>query len=115
MEPDNERRIRHEDWRNKSLLSVECFIRHKYSHERRTQEFFRANDVNPLSTIDVTDASTQARNLARLLDHVGLPTNPTMAVSHRNRAKSDSGLSPEVLALIDRSTAACETKGPGSS
>ena len=110
LELGDEKKICHNDWKYKSLLTIENLIRHKYNYEQKIFEFFIKNDPHRLLVIDITDKSTQARDLARLSAFLDLRSIYKITLPHKNKAKNRTGLSEEVLVFIDKTIAACESE-----
>lgn len=110
VEVSDERYITHGNWRYKSLLTIENFIKHKYNYEQKVTDFFKANNPHRLLTIDITDKKKQLGEYARLVTFLELSSISKVSLPHLNKMKSDGGLSEQVLAQIDKTIAANESE-----
>jgi hypothetical protein len=99
--PDDEDRIRNNDWKYKSLLTIERFIAHKYNYENRVIRFFEDHDPSRLLIVDITNPHIQLAESDKLVEFLGLRSISVIRLPHANRTKADTGLSEEVLGFID--------------
>ena len=110
IEPNDKSKINHNDWRYKSLLTIEKFIEHKNNYEKKVVNFFNKNDHIRLLIIDITDRRNQLRELERLVRFLGMRSVTRVALKHKNRSKSGTKLSKRVLDFIDEKIIAYNTE-----
>ncbi|MGX9365640.1 sulfotransferase [Desulfoplanes sp. PS50] len=107
IEVDDEKKIYHDDWKYKSLLIIESFIRHKYNYEHKVIDFFEKNDPSRLLKIDITDKPIQETTIHNLVTFLGLRSLCTIQLPHKNKKKSQDGLSKEVSDFIYKTMNDC--------
>ncbi|MEH6549045.1 MAG: hypothetical protein V7744_03575 [Pseudomonadales bacterium] len=105
IEPDDEEKIRHQDWRYKSLLTIRKFIEHKYSYEKRVVDFFEKHGADRLLVVDVTNRSIQSSEINRMLEF--LDSECELEFPQLNKAGSGVKLSGEVESCIERTISIC--------
>jgi hypothetical protein len=102
IQPNDPTRIQHDDWEYKSLLTIESFIKHKYQYEKKVIDFFREHAPNQLLVVDITNRETQEQELSHLLKYLGTIIWFKPSLPHRNKAKTKSTLSPNVIGFINK-------------
>jgi len=101
IQPDDPSKIRHEDWKYKSFLTIQKFIEHKINYENKVISYFDKNDPNRLLVIDITNKETQASEINKLQKELNLRSVNSINLEHRHNKKSKISLSQEVLDFID--------------
>ena len=101
--PDNPKRIRNEDWRYKSLLTIRKFIEQKYLYEHKVISFFERDSFNSrLIVIDITDKSTQKKEFQGLVDYLKLQSVSEIDLPHANKQrKKKVGVSDSIESFIE--------------
>ena len=100
IQPDDLEKIKHENWRYKSLLTIEKFIEHKINYENEVVSFFKENDINRLLVIDITNKDTQATDINKLKRKLDLRSVNTIHLPHLNNKKSEISVTKEVHDFI---------------
>lgn len=100
--PDDPNKIIHDEWLYKSKLTIERFIEHKFNYERKVIEFFERNPNASFITLDITDDEKKEKELNRFKHFLNLHSLNNIKLPHRNKAKSKTSLSKEILDFIDQ-------------
>jgi hypothetical protein len=101
IENDDPSKLINEEWRYKSLLTIEKFLEHKHNYETRVKEYFENHDPGKLLVIDVTNANIQKYEFKRLKNFLSVDSFFDIEFPHSNKARCKQSLSDELLSFID--------------
>lgn len=100
IEEDDINKITHEDWRIKSLLTIQKFLEHKNNYENKVIKYFNKNDPSRLIVIDITDKEIQEREVDRVVKYLNLKSINKIKLPHSNINQTEQKLSKEVLDYV---------------
>lgn len=99
--PDDDNKIKNNEWMYKSLLTIDKFIEHKYNYENKVVRFFEEHDPSRLLIIDITNSQIHSQEFDKLITFLGLRSISEIRLPHENKTKVKAGLSEKILDYID--------------
>ena len=102
IQPDDPSKIKHDEWKYKSFLTIQKFIEHKINYENKVLSFFKKNDISRLLVIDITKKDIQTAELNKLKTELNLQSVNTISLPHHHNKKSQISLPKEVYSFIKK-------------
>jgi len=100
IQKDDLSKIIHDEWRYKSLLTIEKFIKHKINYEKKVISFFKENKPNRLLIIDITDRNKQHQELEKLKNYLNLKSINEITLPHSNKRISNITIPTNIQKFI---------------
>jgi hypothetical protein len=83
---DPEKPPSHSLWKEKSLLNIERFLKHKYNYENKVKRYFQNQGPARLLVIDFTDQTTHDQTLTAFEDFLGVKSITQIRIPHKNKS-----------------------------
>ena len=93
---DDIKKINHEEWRYKSLLTIQKFIEHKFNYESKVVSFFEERNSERLLILDITNPAIQHLELQKLIEFLNLKSFNPIKLPHCNQQRAKVTL-PEIV------------------
>ncbi|MEO2059122.1 MAG: sulfotransferase [Mesonia sp.] len=95
-------KIKHEEWKYKSLLTIEKFIEHKINYENKVKSFFKEKKSNRLLVVDITNKKERLQEIKKLKNFLRLKSINNIDVPHSNKRSSEVEVTSEIREFTEK-------------
>jgi len=100
IQKDDLEKITHNQWKYKSILTIQKFIEHKFNYERKVLSFFKEKDFSRLLVVDITQEDQQKIESSKLREYLNLKSMNKISLPHSNKGSSGIAVTKEAIEAI---------------